>query len=398
MKRPINVDGYRLAAKRALPRAIFDFVDGGADDEVTLRANTGGFEQLRLVPRVQNDDQRPDLSTVLRGQDMAMPVMLSPTGNSGMIHYQGDVAGARVAARLGLIMLGSGGSSYTIEEVADAADPKPWYQLYPWNSREFYGDLVKRAEAAGYRGLVVTVDVPVGGNRERDIANGLIQPPRLTRRNAWEIATHPRWTVDVLRHRRVVLRVFREEAEDPPITSFVREAKRTAGEMSRAFGRATWDDIAWIRDRWNGPFGVKGILHAGDARRAVDLGADVIYVSNHGGRQLDSTPSGPEVLPGIVDEVGAAADVVLDGGIRRGTDIVKALCLGARAVSVGRPWLYGLAAYGPAGVEGVMDVFRRELVTALTLLGQPSVRKLDRSYLMPAGVRFESPPRKRPGP
>lgn len=388
---PINLSGYRAAARRALPRAIFDYVDGGAEDEVTMRANRSAFEALRLIPRIQEGNPALDLTTEVCGQVMSLPVMMSPTGNSGLIHYQGDLAGARAAAKLKLIMLVSGASNYTIDEVAQA-NPGAWYQLYPWVDRDFYGNLIRRVADAGYRGLVVTVDVPGPPKRERDIANGFT-PPTLNRRNAWDIATHPRWTANVLRHRRVVLRAFLEGDELPGITSFVGEAKRTAGEVTRTAVRATWDEIAWIRDQWGGPFGVKGILAPEDARRAVDLGADVIYVSNHGGRQLDTTPAGPEVLPAIVDAVGGDADVVLDGGIRRGTDIVKALCLGARAVSIGRPWLYGLAASGPAGVEEVIGLLRRELSIALNLLGQPSVRGLNRSYLMPAGVGLVPPAR-----
>jgi L-lactate dehydrogenase (cytochrome) len=383
----INLSGYRAAARRALPRAIFDYVDGGAEDEVTLRANRASFAALRLIPRIQEDNRALDLRTGICGQEMALPIMLSPTGNSGLIHYQGDLAGARAAAKRELIMVVSGASNYTVEEIAEA-NPGAWYQLYPWVSRDFYGALIRRVAAAGYQGLVVTVDVPGPPKRERDIANGFT-PPRLTRRNAWDIATHPRWTADVVLHRRVVLRAFLADDNLPGISSFIREAKRTAGEVTRTAVRATWDEIAWIREQWSGPLGVKGILAPEDARRAVDLGADVIYVSNHGGRQLDSAPAGIEVLPAIADAVGDDAAVVLDGGIRRGTDIVKALCLGARAVSIGRPWLYGLAASGPAGVEEVIDLLQRELSIALNLLGQPSVRGLNRSYLMPAGVEFD---------
>jgi isopentenyl diphosphate isomerase/L-lactate dehydrogenase-like FMN-dependent dehydrogenase len=296
---------------------------------------------------------------------------------------------AQIAAKLGLLMMLSGGASYSIEEVGRGADPKPWYQLYPWIDRSFYGGLIDRAEAEGFRGLVLTVDTPGGANRERDIANAFTIPPRLTRTNAIGILRHPEWALGVLRERRVVLRVFTEDDKTPPLRTFIREAKRTAGAMTRTLMRPTWDDIAWIRERWNGPFGVKGIVDPGDARRAADLGVDVILVSNHGGRQLDGAPALFEALPGIVDAVDGRAEVVLDGGVRRGTDVIKALCMGAQAVSIGRPWVYGLGAAGPAGAEAVLENFRRELTIVMNLLGKTTVAGLDRSWLMPAGTPTE---------
>src|SRR5579862_556263 len=269
--RPYNVEGYRHAARRALPRGVFDYVDGGADDEVTMRANQDAFASLRLRYRVHETNDPVDLSTTLCAQPMSMPVMLSPVGNSGMMHSAGDRGMAQVAARLGLIMVMSGGSSYSIEEVMAAADPKPWYQLYLGTSREFYGSMIDRAAAAGFRGLVVTIDSSASGNRERDIANAFTpKSVRLTRQSAWDILRHPRWTAGVLKHRRIVVRSFGADKK-PPLLSLVREAKRTAGQITKGL-RPTWDEIAWIRERWQGPFGVKGIVDPDDARRAVDLG------------------------------------------------------------------------------------------------------------------------------
>jgi isopentenyl diphosphate isomerase/L-lactate dehydrogenase-like FMN-dependent dehydrogenase len=380
-----NIEGYREAARRSLPRAVFDFIDGGSDDEVTLRANQETFASLRLRYRVHETQDPVDLSTTLCEQEMSMPVMLSPAGNNGLFHPAGDYGMAKVASELGLIMLMSGGSSYAIEEVAAAATPIPWYQLYAWRGRDFYTPIIDRVAAAGFRGLVVTMDTPLAGNRERDIANVFTPSSvRLTRRNAWDVVRHPRWTMGVLKHRRIVVRTFAEQ-ERPGLRSLVGEAKRTASQMATGAFRPTWDEIAWMRETWRGPFGVKGIVDPGDARRAVDIGADVIYVSNHGGRQLDSAPGAVEALPAIVDAVGGDAEVVLDGGIRRGTDVIKALCLGARAVSVGRPWVYGLAAEGPPGATRVLEGLRRELMISMTLLGQTSVKNLDRSWLMRAG-------------
>jgi isopentenyl diphosphate isomerase/L-lactate dehydrogenase-like FMN-dependent dehydrogenase len=383
---PYNVEGYRRAASRKLPRAIFDFIDGGADDEVTLRANHDAFAALRLRHRIHEDHDPVDLSTTICGLPMSMPVMLSPVGNVGMLHPAGDLGVAQIAAKQQLLMLMSGSASYSIEEVAAGAEPPPWYQLYTWGDRSSYGDLIDRAAAAGYRGLVVTVDTSARSNRERDVANGFVAPPRLTRRNAWDILRHPRWTAGVLIHRRVVVKVFRDDERRPSLRSLLGEASRTAAQVTSRLTRPTWADLAWMRARWKGPFGIKGAVDPNDARRAVELGADVIYVSNHGGRQLDAAPGAVEALPAVVDAVGSKAEVVLDGGIRRGTDVVKALCLGARAVSIGRPWAYALAAAGPGGVEHLLELLRGEITTALTLLGQPHLDRLDRSYLMPAGI------------
>jgi isopentenyl diphosphate isomerase/L-lactate dehydrogenase-like FMN-dependent dehydrogenase len=393
--KPYNIERYREAARRALPRAIFDFVDGGAEDEVTLRANHEAFNRYRLRHRVHESADPVDLATTLCGQPMSMPVMLSPVGNVGMVHPAGDLGVARTAAKLDLVMLMSGSASYSIEEVGRGVDPRPWYQLYPWGGRDYYGEIMDRAAAAGFRGLVVTVDTAMGGNRERDIANGFTVPLRLTRRNGWDLLSKPAWTLGVLRHRRVVVRVFREDDSRPPLRSLIGEATRTATQVTNRVVRLTWDDLAWIRSRWKRPFGIKGIVDPRDAGRAVELGADVIYVSNHGGRQLDGAPAALEALPEIVDAAGGRAEIVLDGGVRRGTDVVKAVCLGARAVSIGRPWAYALAAAGPPGVEHMLESLRSEITRSLTLLGQPNVHRLDASYLVevadPQARSFSAP-------
>ena len=378
-----NVEGFRRAARRALPRAVFDYVEGGAEDEVTMRANRDGFGAFRLRYRLHENQDPIDLSTTLCGQAMSMPLILSPIGNTGLIHHSGDCGIAKVAADLGVMMLMSGGSSYEIEEVAAAAGMKPWYQLYAWRGREFYGPLIERAAQAGFRGLAVTIDCPRAGNRERDIDNSFTpRHVKLTRRNAWGVLTHPRWTAAVVKHRRIVPRVFAAE-QKVPLRSFLGEAKRTAGQIAPGGFRPSWDEVAWIREQWRGPFAVKGIVDPNDAVRAVELGADVIYVSNHGGRQLDCAPGAIEALPAIVEAVGGRAEIVLDGGVRRGTDVIKALCLGARAVGTGRAWLYAFSAWGPNGVKIALEELRRELVISMDLLGQTSVQRLDRSWLAP---------------
>jgi len=380
---PHNIDTYRLRAKRCLPKAVFDFVEGGSEDEASVAGNREAFARLWLRPRVHQSTTPVDLSTTLCGQPLSMPVLLAPTGGIGLFNGAGDRAAAAAAASRGIIMAMSTAACYSIEEVASAADRKPWFQLYPFGDRDTYGSLLERAAAAGFPGLLVTVDMAATSRRERDIANAFAVPPRLTARNAFEAARHPRWTAEILRHRRVVVRGTSNTHGRPSLSGFISEARSEAVRFGGHLIRVTWDELAWIRAHWDGPMGIKGVLTADDARRAVDCGADLVVVSNHGGRQLDSAIPTLRALPEIVEAAAGNLDVVLDGGIRRGTDIIKALCLGARAVMIGRPFVYGLAVGGQAGVEHVLDALRHELATDLELLGQPVVRDLDESYLAP---------------
>lgn len=386
MTEPYNFQTLREMARRRLPRPVFDYLDGGAEDEATLQANRSAFAALRLRYVVHEDDAAVDLSTSLCGSPMSMPVLLAPVGSAGLFHPDGDLAAARVAARRGLMMVLSGNASYSIEEVGSAVDPKPWYQLYSYTNRDFYGNLIDRAATAGYRGLAVTIDTAVPGRRERDIANAFTpSAPRLTRQNAAEILTHPRWTAGVVSRRRVAVKLF-SDAGRPSLATLVRDAKHSGRRVSGALQRVTWSELEWIRERWTGPLAVKGIVDPDDARRAADLGAEVIFVSNHGGRQLDAAVAALEALPAVVDAVGEHCEIVLDGGIRRGTDVIKALCLGARAVGVGRLWAFGLACGGTTGVDAAITRLRDELEVSMALLGQTRVTGLSRSYLVPAGV------------
>jgi isopentenyl diphosphate isomerase/L-lactate dehydrogenase-like FMN-dependent dehydrogenase len=387
----LNIEGYRKLARRKLPRTIFDFIEGGSEDESTVRTNTDAFAGLRLRHRMHSSPggvataaADVDLSTTLAGQAMSMPVLVSPVGNSGMIRPAGDQAAARAAAARDLMMVMSGASSYAPEEVARATDREPWYQLATWVGREFYGELIDRVAAAGFKGLVVLVDSPHPSNRERDVANGFSLPPRLTGRSMAQFARSPRWTWDVLKHRRVVVKLL-EQDHSPTLLNFFSQAKQAA---ARPLCRPTWEDIAWIRERWEGPLGVKGVIDPIDARRAVDTGLEVVWVSNHGGRQLDSEQATLEALPGIVEAVNGRAEVVLDGGIRRGTDILKALCLGARAVAIGRAWAYPFAAAGETGITHALDILRRELMTSMLLLGVTKISDLNRSFIVPAGLSW----------
>lgn len=374
MARMLTVADVRRRAKRRLPRAIFDFVDGGAEDERTLRWNQTGFADLEFRPRVLVDVSRRDQATTVLGQHVALPILLGPAGLARLVHPQGEVAAARAAGRAGTAFGLSTGSSTTIEDVAAAADGPLWFQLYLWRDREVIEGLMSRAEASGYDVLCLTVDVPMVGQRERDLRNGMRIPPRITVSSALDAARRIRWVRDFLLQRSITFENFLgiEGAASDSATDLGSFVNRDMVNPA-----ASWEDLAWVRDRWPGKLVVKGILTDEDARRAVDTGADGVVVSNHGGRQLDSAPATISVLPEIADAVGDRAEVFLDGGVRRGSDVVKAVALGARAVLLGRPWFYGLAADGEAGVLSVLEILKAEVDRTLALVGRPTLADLD---------------------
>lgn len=373
-----SVDDCRRQAQRYLPRMVFDFVDGGAEREITLRANCADFELLRFAPRVLTDVGKVELATTLLGERIALPLLIAPMGLCGLVHPQGELALARAAKAAGIPMVLSTASSHPLEAVMDAAPGNLWFQLYLFRDREFARSLLQRARAAGYRALVVTVDLARGGKREKDIHNGFTVPPRFTRRTAVDLLRHPAWLWRMLPHRGqtlgnlvgwdgqdsnvVVLGTFMNTQIDPSIS---------------------WADLDWLRAEWDLPLLVKGILHPDDARQALAAGADGIIVSNHGGRQLDGAPSTISVLPRIADAVGNAAEVILDSGVRRGADILKALALGARACMIGKAALYGLAAGGQGGVERVLAILRQELDVAMALSGNHCAAAVRPDTLLP---------------
>jgi isopentenyl diphosphate isomerase/L-lactate dehydrogenase-like FMN-dependent dehydrogenase len=377
---PTSVEGFRRVARRKLPKPVFDFVEGGAEDEQTVRANREQFEQVRFVPRVLVDVSKRDMSTSVAGVPMRLPIILAPTGLVGLIHPDGETAAVVVAARQQLLAVVSGHGTYTLEEVAASApNTSPWFDIFPWRNRDFLDSMIDRAAAAGFTGLCLTLDSAIPGNRERDLANGWAAPPRLTR-NFFEYARHPLWVSQVLRHRRGTMRNF--DAGRPPLRSFIRDAARSAGATVGLISqRMSWDDLSWIRDRWPGPLAVKGAFGLEDARRLTALGVNVIFVGNHGGRQLDGLQTGLEQLNSLGPAIGDRVDIVVDGGIRRGSDIVKAICLGAKACMIGRAWVYGLAVGGTSGAEAVIKVLEREIDMALTLLGASAISDLDPSFI-----------------
>ncbi|HZQ57771.1 MAG TPA: alpha-hydroxy acid oxidase [Acidimicrobiales bacterium] len=375
-----SVEDYRRLARRAVPRMVWAYIDGGAEDMRTVADNRSAFDRWRLRQRVLTGyPARDDLSVTVAGETLELPVILSPTGLTGMTHWTGEAAVARGAERAGTRMVLSSAATYSVEEVAAGAREHHWFQLYPWRDRELMGSLMARAERVGVPTLVVTVDVPIHGGRELELRHGMATPPVLTPARVLDAAVRPRWWYGFFRYRRVTVRHLEDEGG---VAAAVRSVKRQAGLIRVDLG---WDDVAWMRDQWRGRMFVKGILDPEDAARAMDVGADGVLVSNHGGRQLDGAVASLDALPGIAAAVRGRGEVLMDGGVRRGSDIVKALCLGADAVCIGRPFLYGLAARGEDGVVDVLRILRAELARTMTMMGVHKLGDLDATWLVQTG-------------
>jgi isopentenyl diphosphate isomerase/L-lactate dehydrogenase-like FMN-dependent dehydrogenase len=373
-------DARRLAGRR-VPGPVWDYIEGGAGAETTLRANVAAYEQVQFLPRVGAvTGDPPELATTVLGTPVSMPLLLSPVGFTRMMDPAGDLAAVGAAGAAGTVATLSSMSGHTIAEVAAAATGPVWFQLYFLGGRAGAEQLVERARKAGYRALVVTLDTPLPGNRERDSRHGLSPPLRLDRRTITKMAPrvvlHPRWLLDAARDR------FSLDLINT--TSLVVDG-RTLTSLEALWHwlayPARWDDFSWLREQWDGPIVAKGVLTADDARRAVDVGADAVIVSNHGGRQLDSVDPTVAALVPVVDAVGDQVEVLLDGGIRRGADVVKAVALGAKAAMVGRAWAYGLAAAGRAGVDRVLRILREDIDRTMRLVGATRVSELDRDLV-----------------
>lgn len=379
LARTQNLDDVRAMATRRLPVAVNDYIEGGAEDEITIARNRASFQALTFERRALTDVSRRDLSTTLLGTPVTMPVGLAPVGLAALAHPTGEKAASVAAATKGVLSTLSASSCWSLEDVAAAADGPRWFQLYIWRERSVTEEILERARVAGYTALVLTVDVPVAARRERDLRNGFTIPPRPSIRHVGDVLRHLGWfrrlAVDETFGHGLTMGNFRSPGG-------VRTRLVMMDVVNGLFDASvTWDDIEWLRSVWTGPLVVKGITSAADARHAVAQGADAVWVSNHGGRQLDGLPATIDVLPEIAAAVGDSAEVYLDGGVRRGSDVVKALARGARACMIGRPYVYGLAAGGQAGVERVLDHFRTEIDATLALLGCPSVGRLDETYL-----------------
>jgi L-lactate dehydrogenase (cytochrome) len=381
---PATVLDYRELARRRLPRQLFDYIDGGAYEETTLRANVADLERLLLRQVVMRDVAERDQAVEVLGERLALPVILAPVGLGGMFARRAEVQAARAAEAAGVPFVESTVSICSIEEVAAAKSTPPWFQLYVMRDRSYAEDLMSRAKAVGSPVLVLTIDVAVVGARHRDTRNAVVGevPLRAKLRRGFDLVSHPEWIRDV-------------PVNGKPLT-FGNLEKAVPGARSPAAFRewvdaqwdptVTWEDIAWVRSNWDGRLVVKGVLDPEDARRAVDAGVDGIVVSNHGGRQLDSVPSTARALPDVVDAVGDQVEVLADGGVRTGVDVVKMVALGARAVLIGRAWAWAVAARGEAGVRHVLEVMRADIDVALALTGQTSFAGLDRAALYEQGA------------
>lgn len=381
----ITVEDYRQAARRRLPDLVWAYLDGGADDLTTLKDNRADFADWALRSRVLTGKGKPDLSTTVAGHQISMPVLLAPTGYTGLCHWQSDICAVKAAEAAGTRMVVSTASSWSIEEIAEAANEQHFFQLYP-REGALASNLMNRAWRAGYRNLFLTVDVPAVGNREGERRKGMGMPPTLTPRRMLNIARYPRWALDVLRHKRISGRNF---VNGGTLTEVVESLEIQTRHLVQA--RLSWDDFAWVREQWKGRVFIKGVLDPRDAEKAVSLGADGVVVSNHGGRQLDFAQSSIAALPAIVSAVGNKAEILLDGGVRRGTDVIKAVALGASAVMIGRPYLYGIAAEGQRGAENILEILRTEIERSMILMGAGSVAELDTSWLIPRTGRTSQP-------
>lgn len=372
-----NIDDLRRLAKRRLPWPVFDYIDGAADDELTKARNTGAFDEVDLVPNVLAGVGEIDTGCTIMGRRSALPLMLSPTALQRVFHWQGERAVARAAQKFGLWFGISSLATVSIEEIAALVSSPKLFQLYVHKDAGLNASMIERCKVAGFDALALTVDTIVSGKRERCARSGFTTPPRLTPRAVWSYATRPRWALDYL---------FRERFRLPNLDSHVSEGTGKAVSIAEYFDTMLdtsmdWDTAARIRQDWGGTFCLKGVMSAADARRAVEIGADAIMVSNHGGRQLDGSRAPFDQLAEIVDAVGGEIEVICDGGVRRGTHVLKALATGATAASGGRLYLYALAAAGREGVERALALLKDEIERGMRLMGVTSVDQLDRAML-----------------
>ena len=375
---PVAPTDYRKLAEKRLPRFLFDYIDGGANAEITLAANVDGFRNIALRQRVMRDVSTIDTSTILAGEKSAMPVILAPVGMAGMMARRGEAQAVRAANEVGVPFTLSTVGICDLAEVRSAASQPFWFQLYMMRDRGVVQELLARAESVGCTTLAFTVDLAVTGMRHRDLRNGALSSSLQARAvKAWEIGRHPQWLIDVaLRGKPHGFGNLADRVPDPG-----RLEAFTAWVASQFDSSVTWKDIEWLRTVWKGKLLIKGVLEPEDAKAAVAAGADGVIVSNHGGRQLDSVASSVSKLPHILAAVGDKADVFMDGGVRSGIDVFKAVALGAKGVLIGRPWVWALAAQGQTGVRDMLAIMRQELRIAMALSGVNSIAEIGRDAI-----------------
>jgi L-lactate dehydrogenase (cytochrome) len=372
-----NIDDFRRLAKARLPWPVFDYIDGGADDEITKARNTYAFDDVDLVPDVLAGVENIDTSCTIMGRRSELPLVLSPTALQRAFHRDGERAVAKAAEKFGVWFGISSLATHSIEEIAALTDAPKLFQLYVHKDKELNASMIDRCKAAGFDALVLTVDTIVSGKRERCLRSGFTTPPRFSPSSLWSYATRPRWTLDYILGPKFRL---------PNLDGYVSEGSGKAVSIQEYFNTVLdtamdWNTAASIRREWGGTFALKGVMSAADARRAVQIGADAIWISNHGGRQLDGSRAPFDQLAEIVDEVGGEIEIILDGGIRRGTHALKSLCQGATASSGGRLYLYALAAAGQEGVERALLILKEEIERGMRLMGVTSVQQLNRDRL-----------------
>jgi L-lactate dehydrogenase (cytochrome) len=390
MKHITCIDDLRQLARRRVPRAFFDYADSGSYNEETLRANRADLEGIKLRQRILVDVSARSLATTIVGQKVAAPFALAPIGLCGMQHGNGEILSAQAANEAGIPFILSTMSICSIEDVAEATEKPFWFQLYVIKDRGFSKDILSRAVAAKCNALVLTVDLQVLGQRHRDIKNGMTVPPEIRLKNIIDVASKPAWAWSILNGKR---KTFGNLAGHVQGMENVNQLAKWVGEQ---FDPAlSWKDVEWIKKIWPGKLILKGILDADDAKTAVKLGADAIVVSNHGGRQLDGAPSSISALPAIADAVGGDTEVLFDGGIRTGADIMRALALGARACLIGRAYIYGLGAGGKAGVAKAIDILEKELSVIMALTGTNNIKDIGGHVLVGGKAKKQAAKAKR---
>ncbi len=373
-----NIEDLRVLAQKRVPRMFYDYADSGSWTESTYRANSSDFAHIKFRQRVAVNIENRNLETTMIGQKVSMPVAIAPTGLTGMQHADGEILAARAAEKFGIPFTLSTMSICSIEDVAAHTSAPFWFQLYVMRDRDFISRLIERAKAARCSALMLTLDLQVLGQRHKDIRNGLSAPPKPTLANIINMMTKPRWCLGMLgTPRRGFGNIVGHAKSVSDMSSL------SAWTAQQFDPRLSWNDVEWIKKQWGGKLIIKGILDAEDARLAADSGADALIVSNHGGRQLDGAPSSISALPAIVDAVGDRIEVQMDGGIRSGQDVVKALALGAKGVYLGRAFLYGLGAMGEAGVSTCLEIIRKELDLTMAFCGMTDVRNIDKRMLLP---------------
>lgn len=376
MTAPLTIADLKSLARRRVPKMFFEYADSGSWTEGTYRANEDDFAAIKLRQRVMVDMTNRSLKSTMIGHDVAMPVALAPTGFTGMQHADGEMLAAKAAEEFGVPFTLSTMSICSIEDVASVTTKPFWFQLYVMRDRDFVQNLIDRAKRAGCSALVVTADLQILGQRHKDIHNGLSAPPKFTPKHVWQMATRPQWCLGMLGTKRRTFGNIVGHAKN--VSDLSSLGSWTAEQFDP---RLSWKDIEWIKQQWGGKLIIKGVLDEEDARAAADTGADAVIVSNHGGRQLDGAPSSISMLPKIVDAVRDRIEVHVDGGIRSGQDVLKAVALGARGTYIGRPFLYGLGAMGKEGVNLALSILRKELDVTMALCGKRDIQTVDRSIL-----------------